>query len=226
MRKEDTMAIFQDTHPKEQDVTEKHTITIDEIRFLKKLQHELNVQDSMGNRDPRFWVIRQSKDINVSRDIEPPDYDYITITDDNYPEREIKTLNNVFDAIQELTDSNPSQYEIKRTSNGNILATNTNDGSDFLITRVNNETAEIMDKIAGDLNRFHTNYIQTKSYVVPNTLFLTHESCEEHLRKYGYNYEPDAHAYAMTADRSPEYEALIRLLRTVDFEMLEKAVTS
>lgn len=218
------MAIFQETRPKERDVTEKHAITVDEIRFLKELQHELNVQDSMGNRDPRFWVIRQSKDTLVSQDAEPFDYDYVALSDDNDLSKDIRSLDDLFDAIQELADDGLHLYDVERAGDG-IVVTSEPDGPDFVIEGITEETAAILDDIAGDTGRFHVNYMAKDEYVVQDTLFLTHESCEEHLRKYGYNYEPDAHAYAMTADRSPEYEALIRLLRTVDFEMLEKAVT-
>lgn len=219
------MAIFQTTHPKERDVTEKHGITVDEIRFLKKLQHELNVQDSMGNRDPRFWVIRQSKDTLVAQDTEPFDYDYVALGDENDLSKNIGNLDELFDVIKELADDGSYQYGVDRAGDG-IIITNEDDGSTFVIRNITEETAALLDDMAGDTGRFHVNYMATNEYVVPDTLFLTHESCEKHLRRYGYNYEPDAHAYAMTADRSPEYEALIRLLRTVDFEILEKAVIS
>lgn len=51
--------------------------------------------------------------------------------------------------------------------------------------------------------------------IYPNIMFLTHKECENHLRKYGYNYSEDAHAYAMTAYRSPEVETLLNILETV-----------
>ena len=41
-----------------EDTVEKHKITEDEIRFLKELQKEMNTQDSCGQADPRYWVIR------------------------------------------------------------------------------------------------------------------------------------------------------------------------
>lgn len=219
------MAIFQETHPKTEDPIVKHEITLGEVRFLKKLQHELNVQDSMGNRDPKFWVIKQSKDKITSQDTEPFEYDYVVLSDDDDLSQEIKTLDELFDAMQRLADDGSYQYNVERTPDG-ILITNEDDGSDFTVNAITAETADILDTMAGDVGRFHVNYVTTESSIVPDTLFLTHESCEEHLMKYGYNYEPDAHAYAMTADRSPEYEALIKILRTVDFEKLRKLVKS
>lgn len=54
--------------------------------------------------------------------------------------------------------------------------------------------------------------------IYPDSMFLTHKECENHLRKYGYNYSEDAHAYAMTAYRSPEVETLLNLLETVDWD--------
>ena len=68
--------------------------------------------------------------------------------------------------------------------------------------------------------RYEPVYECRRSRVVPDTLFLTHKACEDHLRKYGYNYRKDAHAYAMTAIRSPQFEKLIKLLQTVDWAAL------
>ena len=55
-------------------------------------------------------------------------------------------------------------------------------------------------------------------------MFLTHKECEEHLKEYGYNYSEDAHAYAMTAQRSPEVETLLNILESVEsqFQVLCK----
>lgn len=48
-------------------------------------------------------------------------------------------------------------------------------------------------------------------------MFLTHKECENHPRKYGYNYIEAAHAYTMTVQRSPEVKTLLNLLESVDW---------
>lgn len=58
------------------------------------------------------------------------------------------------------------------------------------------------------------------SQLCPDTLFLTHDDAENHLRKYEHNYRGNAHAFAMTAIRSPRVETLWKLLQTVDFQAL------
>lgn len=44
-----------------EDTVEKHKITKEEIEFLKELQKEMNTQDTVGQADPRFWVIARTK---------------------------------------------------------------------------------------------------------------------------------------------------------------------
>lgn len=155
------MAIFQTTHPKERDVTEKHGITVDEIRFLKKLQHELNIQDSMGNRDPRFWVIRQSKDTLVAQDTEPFDYDYVALSDEDDLSKNVGSLDELFDVIKELAVDGSYQYGVDRAGDG-IVVTNEDDGSTFVIRNITEKTAALLNDMAGDTGRFYVNYMAKK----------------------------------------------------------------
>ena len=50
------MAIFHKTLQHHEDTTEKRDISQEDIEFLKKLQLEMNTQDTTGTADPRFWV--------------------------------------------------------------------------------------------------------------------------------------------------------------------------
>ena len=52
------MAKYHDHLQYHEDTTEKHVLTEKEIQFLLKLQKEMNTQDTVGNADPRFWVIK------------------------------------------------------------------------------------------------------------------------------------------------------------------------
>lgn len=42
---------------------EKHKLTEEERKFLRELQKELNTQDTIGQADPRFWVIKGTEKI-------------------------------------------------------------------------------------------------------------------------------------------------------------------
>ena len=48
-------------------------------------------------------------------------------------------------------------------------------------------------------------------------MFITKESCKNHIRLNGYHYH-NPHTYAMTAWRSPEVEKLWKLLEETDWE--------
>lgn len=213
------MAIFQETHPLPMDPIAKRPLTLNDIEFLKKLQYELNTQDSMGNRNPRFWVIKESQKTYVNRD---NCYDYVTITNEQDLGFEIWNLDILFDVMSRMITDRTVPYNITKNADGYIILTNTDDDSSELIQEITEDTAEMLNKIAKDDGRFTPNYVSSEFRIVPDTLFLTHKACEEHLRKYSYNYASDAHAYAMTADRSPEFETLLGLLQQIDFERLSK----
>lgn len=62
------MAIFHKTLQYHEDTTEKRDISQEDIEFLKKLQLEMNTQDTTGTADPRFWVIKGSERVINNED--------------------------------------------------------------------------------------------------------------------------------------------------------------
>lgn len=68
MRGEIKMAIFHKTLQYHEDTTEKRDISQEDIEFLKKLQLEMNTQDTTGTADPRFWVIKGSERVINNED--------------------------------------------------------------------------------------------------------------------------------------------------------------
>lgn len=207
------------------DTIEKRPITLEDLQFLQNLQKELNTQDNMGNADPEFWVIQQSH-----TEPAPPDYaDGSMLYDDDteiaantkaaldYIEAE---KNNIFPentsiTIQRMKDENYGFISIIHVTTKKItmpyLIRNLYDIKSCL-----NETAKH--------DNYHIEDYIVISEIVPDTMFLTHKACEEHLRKYSYNYRPDAHAYAMTAYRSPEYEKLLDIIRHTNFDELKEGI--
>lgn len=53
------MAIFHKTLQYHEDTTEKRDISQEDIEFLKRLQLEMNTQDTTGTADPRLEGIRE-----------------------------------------------------------------------------------------------------------------------------------------------------------------------
>lgn len=186
------MAVFQKTVRRTDDI-KKRPLSADDVEFLAGLQKELNTQDTMCQRDPRFWVIKQTVTVPAPLD----DAEEI-IAVDNESGDEYHTVQDVADFVACLQD----------------------DGTDADAVLACHDMASAVDAANGTPGlegRLRTAGVEHRSVIVPDTFFLTHKDCEDHLRKYGYNYKPDAHAFAMTAGRSPSYETLLGLLQTVDW---------
>lgn len=208
------MAVFQHTEPREDTVT-RRALTADDIAFLCSLQKELNTQDTMGNRDPRFWVIRETQTRPTA--IEDADELRLTDTDGN----EIRSFEDVVEYVE--AHYSPTEYLVEIDGSGRLLLYYYDIGD----KRYLQAHWDSFEEFSRDVDTTEPPFdgVEVRGYeqyrdTVPDTLFLTHRECEDHLRKYGYNYAPDAHAYAMTADRSPQFERLINLLQSVDWTAL------
>ena len=174
------MARFQETTTHD-DTVEKRPLSPDDVRFLAELQHALNTQDTMGQADPRFWVIAQSKEVPAGEQ---------------------------YNSIKELSE------RAKETIGADAAwIVSSCVGLDDAVEEINtNPELSSMPGIP-----FSMASVMSVREIVKDTMFLTHADCEDHLRKYGYNYEPDAHAFAMTAHRSPCVEKLLGIIRSVDW---------
>lgn len=194
------------------DTTEKRPLSQTDLSFLAELQKELNTQPNMGNADPLFWHIVQSAIMSA------PEYDSdkAVITDD---EGDI-----VAETLADL-----AQYVSDNCPDNDICCRVDPDGLAIISHGVSEEKAyclsdafEMLEDLG--LRNLSLTHIRIGREIKADSLFLTHKDCEEHLEKYGYNYEPDAHAYAMTAIRSPRYENLLKIIRSVDWNALSQAM--
>ena len=213
------MAIFHEATYHEDTIT-KRPITEAEIRFLKKLQHEMNTQDTVCQADPRFWQIISKDGVPTS-----PEYSDRTIIYDT--DEGTVVSRSIDEAIQYLIDTieGIDGYSYPEDK---IPALFKVDG--ILTVRIpeHDVTIEIHDEedIVAALNLLEGDDTYSVGYELEiekhhaDVLFLTKKAADEHLRKYGYNYPDDAHAYAHTAQRSPEIETLYKLLHEVDFDQL------
>lgn len=223
------MAIFQDNEH-HADKTVRRTFTPADRVFLQALQKELNTQSSMGNADPVFWVLKGTQSV-VTGDSMNADEILLTLTESN---TDYGTLTEVHEALQpgqplfQLLQKNgiePSEIEIITHTAGtvkwNVLRMTLGQMDDnhkmgYLCRYMEDVWEALRDAGLSD-DQIGLTYMKNIPYIYPNTLFLTHYDAQEHLRKYGYNYSPDTHAYAMTAGRSPRVEQLLNIIRTVDW---------
>lgn len=202
------MAKFQERqyHP---DKTEKHVLTTADVLFLTELQKELNTQPNMGNADPIYWGIAQSKESPTSEDF--ADTTVIVDADGDIVARDLKTL---------------AEYLDNQELDGVAGCTYFNQSCTIKFDGGTKEGAYSMDGVIEILkdhaiDGLEVRYVRQETEIVRDELFLTHKDCEAHLESYGYNYKDDAHAYAMTAVRSPRYEQLLKIIRTVDWSKLQ-----
>lgn len=223
------MAIFQNNEHHADETVRRNFTPADRV-FLQALQKELNTQSSMGNADPVFWVLKGTQSV-VINDSTNADETLLTLPES---ENNYGTLAEVREALQpgqplyQLLQENgiePSEVELTAHTAGsvkwNVLRMTLSQMDDNYkmgcLCRCMEDVWEALRDAGLSDDQIGLTYTKNIPYIYPNTLFLTHADAQEHLRKYGYNYAPDTHAYAMTANRSPRVEQLLRIIRTVDW---------
>lgn len=199
------MAKFWENLKRHEDNIEKHKITDEEIQFLKKLQHEMNTQDTVCQANPRYWVIRDYKKV-CEKELNNPDGIIIYDSDSCFTVAEIEyqflATDNIVNEILEAFKKH--EYELGEEEIENI------------------KLAYDMDSLIEYLEEIETydfEIMQYEDIPVDSGMFLTHEAAIEHLRRNDYHYCDKAHTYAKTAWRSTE-EKLWDILQTVDFDKL------
>lgn len=202
------MPIFQE-RKYHADTTKKRPLTAGDVMFLAELQKELNTQPNMGNADPLYWGIAQSTSHPTSEDFS--DHSVIVGQDSDIVARDLEQFCDYLDSndIDGIKECHYFKGSCK-------IVFDDGDEDDAYSLE---DAIQALD--SHDIDGFEIRYVRIETEVVNDELFLTHKDCEEHLEAYGYNYQPDAHAYAMTAVRSPRYEKLLKLIRTVDWSRLQ-----
>lgn len=193
----------------------------EDIEFLKKLSETMRNQEHDYQASPRFWVVAQSikeytgEDYGSHVDLVTEDGDTV-VEDANVKNVVDYFMNEYSDEIEEnriTVNHTPSYCEI------------------FVLDKENGEAEEeetLFD--IDDVIRFFEehdiisdSHYRTVCYnvndtsICPDTMFITKESCKNHIRLNGYHYN-NPHTYAMTAWRSPEVERLWKILEETDWE--------
>lgn len=206
------------------DEVEKHKITKEDIDFLRELQKELNTQDHLSQADPRFWVIKGSEKIyNIE------DADGYELYDDNGCSIVASNIEEVFEYIRDnLLDEINELDGVERTLTledgifGQQIVVHWIDDGEECDKELSNyeDVANWLEEFGYDDYRVVSYKIISKIY--ENTMFLTQKDAEDHLRANDYHYSEDAHTYAMTAWRSPRVEKLVKLLQSIDLDVLNE----
>lgn len=207
------MAIFNSDFKYHKDTVEKHPLTEEELLFLKAFQTERNTQDTVCQASPRYWVIKGSKTVFVDGIDEG---EVIRINGEKFYDINTENLSMLLLItkwrLQDYLDEN-NLYFSKKNPNELIVV---NDGKEYVVDDITSAFNVLSDILYED--DVEIGYYEKVDIIYPNTMFLTHKECEEHLKEYGYNYSKDAHAYAMTAQRSPEVKTLLNILESVDWD--------
>lgn len=193
----------------------------EDIEFLKKLSETMRTQEHDCQAAPRFWVVAQSIKEYVGEDY-GSHVDLVTEDGDTVIEN--ANVENVVDYfMKEYSD------EVKERR---ITINHTHSYCEIFVLDKENGEAEEEETLfdVDDVIRFFEehdiisdSYYRTVCYnindasICPDTMFITKESCKNHIRLNGYHYR-NPHTYAMTAWRSPEVEKLWKLLEETDWE--------
>lgn len=179
----------------------------EDIKFLRNLQHEMNTQDTVGQSDPRFWVVMQTvRECWIDND---NDVDGVFIYDAD-------SCETVFE-----DEWNKLPKWIRDNVEGIVKAEHTYGGieiedeyEDYYYIQSIIDLREFLKEKGFD--EYYTSCYVDRDEIVKDTMFLTKRECEEHIKRNHYHYNKP-HPYAMTAWRSPQVEKLYEILHNVDW---------
>lgn len=186
-------------------------ISSEDIKFLKELRHKLKNQETDCQAAPRYWGVAETKrEYGVDADY---GYDgYIVRVDfETYFEDDEDGLARFKEyLIENCEDDYNDDDEHKNTS----LVAELNDYDD--IGEMYEFACDELDIDSSEITLVY--YREIESVVTQETgCFLTKEACQKHIELNHYHYN-NPHTYAMTAWRNPEFERLMNIIETMEFE--------
>lgn len=196
------MARFWEHLKYHEDTVVKRPITMDEIEFLSDLQKEMNTQDHCGTADPRYWVIRDFKDILVGE----LEGDGIVIFDPDAASNVYEGEFNADEIIKSLSD----WFDTDDFNSGDVQEYS------FESTLEIEEYLE--DKGYGGM-LWISNYKTVEKY---EYFFLTEKAAADYLRENAHHHSANATTYCMYSWRSPEEEKLWKILHEVDWKKIKE----
>lgn len=161
--------------------------------FLKSLQQEMLTQDTVCQASPRFWVVA--------------DYRMVPRPEGRHESYQVYSAENEYSGgIDKLLD------EIKECDLEDMPDEAKDSFGDIgcevsAIEWLKEHWSEDAELVP----------VEEEHFICPNTLFLTMAEAKEHIRRNHYHYSKRAHAYAMTAWRSPQIKRLFEILEKTDW---------
>lgn len=173
-------------------------LSSEDVQFLKDLSYELNTQDHVGQANPRFWVIMDSKKV-YGYDSEYREYDGYEVVHDG------ETVADNLDDLLEYLDNIGIEVEI--TGDGLVKVEGYRCAKDVeSIIYLINDALRYSFELVGYVN---------EEYIVKDIMFLTLREAQDHIKRNYYHYSDKVHPYAMTAWRSPQVDKLIKILNKI-----------
>lgn len=207
-----------------EDETEKLPLRNADIRFLQELQKEMNTQDTLGQADPRFWVIKGKNRIYLN---DPDGYELCY-----YCEKVAENLEDAARYLQSEGFSDHTGLRAEASFEDAIISPEgrlsvafsemPGPGYEDCVFYDTKSLADWLNEYQGN-DAFTAVPYMDRQMVYSDTLFLTRKEAMEHLRRFHYHYDDEAHTYAMTAWRAPDVERLYGILEETDFQELERA---
>lgn len=164
-------------------------LTMDEMKFLKELKHELNTQSNRMTANPRIYQIRHEKfqpDVNSEGDYFEAVYEGESLGIFEYTSEDVEELKSI---LRENTDDDIETLE----EIGNISLENL-ENRNIRLRCVN-----------GDFKHIYSN------------AFLTEKACREHIECNRHHYRNPVD-YLNYAFRNPEMEKLLRILSKIEIK--------
>lgn len=174
---------------------------IKDSHFLNQLQYRMKTQDKNSQAHPRFWVIMDYK-----YELRPDGHEDKYIVYDNKEEEEL-SFEYFSEILLERIEDNLGwlyhEYDLELIES--------------LLQEEDVEEIRNWLKYNGLGSKYDIKGVEHVGYIVPDTLFITKDSAEEHLKRYSRRYSSKAHTYSMTAIGSPEVEQLWNILENTDW---------
>ncbi|PFH71652.1 hypothetical protein COI61_25310 [Bacillus cereus] len=173
----------------------------EDILFLKALQKELKTQETDGNAAPRYWALM--------------DYKWIPTAEGHHDRISLFFVDDDCQAVI------VEEY-VKEIINGETEHELTEEQIEELKERHEYESEEeLVEWIQENIDdNCYLVYEEEKSFIVPDTMFLTKEEAKKHIELNHYHYTSKVHTYAMTAWRAPKLERLLNILEPFDWELI------
>ena len=185
------------------------SLSSEDLAFLRGLQEELNTQPTLGTADPRFWVIMDYEYVPTDEWIymEAIDFNGHTLDVADFLDciyGEVLEHDGYGAAAKWLED-----HHIRLDEDGHSQVSEYS----FDFGEVEEIRAEYLEAHPDD----SIDFLVRRRFISSNSLFLTLREATEHLKANWYHYDKLAHPYCSCAFRSPQFERLIKVLRTADF---------